>query len=68
MRFGNAFAGFDLATAVTTVVIDRTDTTPFFTFVDNERSESATATVPEPASLLLLGAAARAAGADSPAG
>ncbi len=59
--FGNAFAGFDFASAVTTVVIDRTDATNYFTFVDNVRFD--TATVPEPTSILLLGIAALAAGA-----
>lgn len=59
--FGNAFVGFDFASAVTTVVIDRTDATSYFTFVDDVRFEAAS--VPEPTSMFLLGVAALAAGA-----
>lgn len=56
VNFGNAFVGFDFASAVKKVVIDRTDGIGNFTFVDDVRFvESIDATVPEPGSLALLG-------------
>lgn len=54
--FDNAFVGFDFASAVKKIVIDRTDGLGNFTFVDDVRfAQSVGATVPEPGSLALLG-------------
>lgn len=55
--FGNAFLGFDFASAVSRVVIDRTDSTGYFTFIDDVRFVEG-GSVPEPGSLALLGAVA----------
>lgn len=60
--FGHTFVGFDFASSVSKVVIDRTDNEGFFTFVDDIRFVNAAA-VPEPGSLALLGLAGVAAAA-----
>lgn len=52
--FHNSFIGFDFASAVSLVVIDRTDAHGLFTFIDDVRFVEG-ATVPEPSSLALLG-------------
>jgi len=52
--FSNTFVGFQFSSAVMSILIDRTDSTNRFTFIDDIRFVSAT-TVPEPATLALLG-------------
>lgn len=56
----NSFVGFDFATSVSKVVIDRTDATTFFTFIDDVRFING-GSVPEPSSVALMAIAALAA-------
>ncbi|MFL6656959.1 MAG: PEP-CTERM sorting domain-containing protein [Massilia sp.] len=52
--FANTFVGFDFASSVSKIVIDRTDSTSFFTFIDDVRFKEG-GQVPEPGSLALIG-------------
>lgn len=52
--FQNSFVGFDFASSVSKIVIDRTDTLSNFTFIDDVRFKEG-GQVPEPASLALIG-------------
>jgi hypothetical protein len=52
--FANAFVGFDFASSVSKIVIDRTDSSGYFTFIDDVRFKEG-GQVPEPGSLALIG-------------
>lgn len=52
-NFENAFLGFDFSAPVSKIVIDRTDGSGYFTFIDNVRFVKSTP-VPESSSLALL--------------
>ncbi|MFO1390521.1 hypothetical protein [Cellvibrio sp.] len=52
--FDNAFVGFDFSSAVSKIIIDRTDGTDYFTFLDDVRfAPSISVAVPESSSLVL---------------
>lgn len=52
-NFENAFLGFDFSSSVSKIVIDRTDGSGYFTFIDDVRF-GGTTSVPESSSLALL--------------
>lgn len=52
--FSNTFVGFQFSTAVTSILIDRTDSTTRFTFVDDIRYLASVESAPEPSALALL--------------
>ncbi len=54
--FDNAFVGFDFSSSASKIVIDRTDSTGYFTFIDDVRFVKSVET-PEPSSLGIFGAA-----------
>ena len=54
--FENAFIGFDFSSSASKIVIDRTDSTGYFTFIDDVRFVKSVET-PEPSSLGIFGAA-----------